>query len=263
MSLPADSLQKKFRPMLSKTLENAIAHRIGQEFPRLAGPLMRQLAAQVILKEVARHVRPREHVGHGQILWMAISKDDPPALGKRTADTDMIPVILDVSTPQDIKERLARRPFETIIEHKAVRLCQQAFAQGGLLSNCDLAEILGRDDTYISRALSAHEDRHQTMVPRRSTLHDVGSGLTHKRLICRKRYLEGKESEQIARETYHSIEAVDRYLKKYDQVRSCRLEGLTPENTAYILSCSVALVHEYLRIDDECAAKTKTERKND
>ena len=83
------------------------------------------------------------------------------------------------------------------------------------------------------------------------TLHDVGTGLTHKRIICRKRYLEGEESEQIARETYHSAEAVDRYLGQFDRVRHCRRQGMTPTETAYTLNGSPGLVHEYLHIDDE------------
>ena len=54
----------------------------------------------------------------------------------------------------------------------------------------------------------------------------------------------------VARETYNSLEAVDRYLGQYDRVRHCRLQGLTPEQTAHALGCSVRLVNEYLAIDD-------------
>ena len=54
----------------------------------------------------------------------------------------------------------------------------------------------------------------------------------------------------VARETYHSLEAVDRYLGQYDRVRHCRLQGLTPEQTAHTLACCLGLVREYLAIDD-------------
>ncbi len=93
------------------------------------------------------------------------------------------------------------------------------------------------------------------LVPRRATVHDVGSGLTHKRIICRKRYLEGKSSDEIARETYHSLEAVDRYLGTYDRVRHCHLEGLAPGAIAYTLNCSLSLVQEYLAINQELEAR--------
>jgi hypothetical protein len=54
----------------------------------------------------------------------------------------------------------------------------------------------------------------------------------------------------VARETYHSLEAVDRYLGQYDRVRHCRLQGLTPEQTAHALGCGLPLVAEYLAIND-------------
>jgi hypothetical protein len=61
----------------------------------------------------------------------------------------------------------------------------------------------------------------------------------------------GKPADVIARETYHSLEAVDRYLGQFDRVRHCRGEGMSPEKTAFTLNCSVALVNEYLAIDHE------------
>ncbi|HUU59092.1 MAG TPA: DUF1670 domain-containing protein, partial [Phycisphaerae bacterium] len=54
-----------------------------------------------------------------------------------------------------------------------------------------------------------------------------------------------------ARETYHSLEAVDRYLGQYDRVRHCRRQGLSPVETAHILDCSRSLVEAYLQIDRE------------
>ncbi len=97
--------------------------------------------------------------------------------------------------------------------------------------------------------LAQHERDTQKIVPRRATVHDVGTGLTHKAIICWKRYAEGKEPQQIAHETRHSLVAVDRYLGQYDRVRRCRKRGMNPRQTAHILNCSVALVEQYLRID--------------
>lgn len=55
----------------------------------------------------------------------------------------------------------------------------------------------------------------------------------------------------MARETYHSIEAVDRYLGRYDRVRHCKVQGMTPEEPAHTLDCGLSLVKEYLDIDQE------------
>ena len=190
-----DSRQKKFKPLLDKTLINSLSHCI--------------------------------------------------------AETDLVPVVLDLSTPEDIEAVLRRSPPRERLLRRVLRLCHQAYEQNGLLSNCDLSAMLHVSDSQIASVLAEHERKTGKVVPRRATVHDVGSGLTHKRIICRKRYRDGKRPEQIARETYHSLEAVDRYLGQYDRVRHCHRESMTPEQTAYTLDCSLSLVREYLEIDRE------------
>jgi len=244
-------IRKKYAPLQARTLKNVLAHRIQNEFPRIGGPRIRQLCAEMILEIINDHIRPTQHVTHGQILWMAVSVDDPPRRRQRIADTDLIPVVLDLSTNQDIEQRVGKQTHKKIMLGKSLRLCRQAYEQGALLSNCDLAELLNSRDPYIASLLVGYERETSTVVPRRATLHDVGTGLTHKRIICSKRYAEGKSSDQIARETYHSMEAVDRYLGQYDRVRHCKLQGMTPEETAHTLDCGCSLVQEYLDIDRE------------
>jgi Protein of unknown function (DUF1670) len=242
-----DFLRKKFSPLKEKGLQAALVHCLTTQFPKIGGPRIVDLCAEMLVQVLSQHLQPREHLHHGQVLWLAIAVEDR----QRIRDCQLVPVVLDLSTPEDIDLRLERKTTSQRLLVRALRLCQQAYEQGGLLSNCDLAELLNTHDAQIAHVLAAHERDTQQLVPRRATLHDVGTGLTHKRIICRKRFCEGKEADQVARETYHSLEAVDRYLGQYDRVRHCRLQGLTPEQTAHALNCTVRLVQEYLDIDRE------------
>lgn len=257
MGSRVDYIRKKFAPMQEKNLKNALAHRIRTEFPRIGGPRISMLCAEMILEVVNDHVRPISAVSHGQVLWMAVSIDDPPKRYRRIVDTHLVPVVLDLSVADDIDARIAREKPETRLLAKALRLCRQAYEQGGLLSNCDLAELLTANDKRIATILVEHEKKTKKIVPRRATLHDVGTGLTHKRIIIRKRFADGKPADVVARETYHSLEAVDRYLSQYDRVRCCRLEGMSPLETARVLDCGVSLVEEYLAIDRELDGSTE------
>jgi len=251
MGAKVDFLRKKYCPLKDKTLRNALSHRMGREFPRLGGPRMLGLCADLVLEVVSEHVKPRESLRHGQVMWMGISIDDPPSRGKRIANTDLVPLVLDLVTDDDVDTILKREPRGQKILRKALRLCHQAYEQGALLGNCDLAVLLNVGDSYVASLLCEHERATQNVVPRRATLHDMGSGMTHKRIIVKKRFAEGKDPDQVARETYHSLEAVDRYLGQYDRVRHCRLQGLSKEETAFTLDMSVSLVLEYLEIDHE------------
>ena len=189
---------------------------------------------------------------------MGVAVEQRPGWRRRIEEMQLLPLVLELLTPADIEAIVGRESAEQRLLRRCLRLCRQAHEQGGLLSNCDLAVLLGVNDAVIARLLAAYEREENCLVPRRATLHDVGTGLTHKRLICWKRYGQGKSSEQVARETYHSIEAVARSLGQFDRVRHCRRQGLSEQATAYVLSCSRALVGEYATIDAELGPSEPT-----
>lgn len=257
MNPKPDYLRKRYGPMRDKSLKNALSHRIARDFPRVGGERIRQFCAEAILEVVQQHLRPREHVRHGQVVWLAVSLNDPPARKKRLRDTELVPVILDLSTTDDIQAVLDRVKPQERLRRKALRLCEQAHAQGALLSNVDLSELLNRADAQIASVLAAHERQQQQLIPRRATLHDFGSGQTHKAIICRK-HVEGKTADQIARETHHSLQAVDRYLADFDRVRQCCQLGMSLEQIAFTLNHSQRLVQQYLDLDKELQPNQNT-----
>ena len=198
MNNQTDYLRKKFGPLKARSLKNAIANQITTEFPRIGGPRICSLCAELIMEVVEKHMRSRDHIRHGQALWAAIDINDPPKRYRRTADTKLVPVLLDLSTADDVQRRIDRVPASERLLHRARRLCEQAHAQGGLLSNCDIAEMLHVSSDYVGQILAQHERSTKTIIPRRATLHDVGSGITHKRIICWLRYACGKDPDEVA-----------------------------------------------------------------
>jgi hypothetical protein len=243
-------MKKLFGSQRCRSLQAAVAQRIGEQFPRIGGSRICELCAQMVIEVVHHHLRPRESLGHGQIVWAAISIDDPPSPRRPLKSARLTPVVLSVSTPEDVERRITRVARDEYLTERCVRMCVEAYEQGALLSNADLAEILTMDDSRVSWALSRYEKLTGKVVPRRATLHDVGTALTHKRIICLKRWQEGKSAEQVARETFHSLEAVDRYLGMFERVRCCRKYQMDAQQTAFALGCGERLVREYLEIDE-------------
>ena len=88
MNPKPDYLRKRYGPMREKSLKNAISYRIARDFPRVGGERIRQFCAEAILEVVYQHLRPREHVRHGQVVWLAISLNDPPAQSARRPKKD-------------------------------------------------------------------------------------------------------------------------------------------------------------------------------
>src|ERR1051326_8759055 len=116
-----DYIRKKFVPLREKTLQTAIAQLIAEQFPRIGGPRIQALCAAMVLERIAQLMRSRDQLTHGQILWLAVDRDDPPKHRQRIRDTRLVPVILDLSTSQDIDERIARRSATERQTAKAVR----------------------------------------------------------------------------------------------------------------------------------------------
>ena len=80
-----------------------------------------------------------------------------PGVARPIEDVDLVPVLVDISTAEDVHLRIGRLPASQRLLRKAIRLCEQAHKQGGLLSNCDLAELLGTCDSRIAHLLAEHE----------------------------------------------------------------------------------------------------------
>ncbi len=134
---------------MAKTLENALVHKIEKEFPRIGRFHICKLCANMILEVVNGHIRSKQTFRHGQILWTAVSIDDRTGRSQIIADTDLVPVLLDASTAQDIQSHLDGIHPNKIRLRKAVRIYHQTYEQGGLLTNYDLSEILNILDTLV------------------------------------------------------------------------------------------------------------------
>lgn len=249
-----DFVHKHLKPMKAKSLRGQLSRTIRQHFPHMGGPRITDLLADMILEVVERHLRPRDSLHHGQLLWLGYDIDDPPSRNKTSENVRLVPVVLDVWNDDDLESQLDRHPASERLLARCIRLHQQSYEQGALLSNVDLASMLGVSDKYVSALIAAHERKRKVVIPRRATLHDVGSGVTHKRIICWKRYADGKSPDVIARETHHSLTAVDRYLGMFDRVRCCNQQQMPAHEIARVLGCTERLVREYLEIDSMLAA---------
>lgn len=96
------------------------------------------------------------------------------------------------------------------------RLTRQAYDQGALLTQLDLAVLLGVCDAVVSQYVQEIQSEGH-LLPTRGNIHDLSGAITHKREIITL-YLQGYLTPDIALKTNHSKEAVDRYIKDYHRV---------------------------------------------
>jgi hypothetical protein len=248
MKKPSTPRVAAYGPSERKTFHSVLCHLLQTEFPGIFGPAVTHLFAERIDALYDECHPPRERFKPGQVLWLAVAVDDPPTRDKRIEDTRLVPVILDLVTFQDIEETIIPGDRGPIRSRKIIRLFEQAYAQGGVLSQPDVALLLHVSPSTISDAVLAHERRTGATVPRRGTIHDMGPSVTHKRIICYKRLVEKKPTSQVAQETYHSPDEVEYYVQCLRRIQLCHDSGMSAEETVQATGHTRALVAEYLTL---------------
>ena len=74
---------------------------------------------------------------------------------------------------------------------------------------------------------------------------------SHKSTICKKSAVDKKATPDIVRETFHSPEAVDRYLSDFDRVLFCLKKEMSVEDTSFATGLNGSLVVEYMDLVNE------------
>lgn len=164
-------------------------------------------------------------------------------------------------------DRLVREQGGVIAlrRHRFVRICEEAFQQGGLLTLEAIADLFNCAVRTLVADLAAVRAA-GTIPPLRSTVKDMGRAVTHRRLIV-ERWLAGEEYTAIARATYHSVPAVANYVEKFKRVATLHATDFAPDAIAVIARLSPSLVQAFLALvatatpvphrQEELAALTK------
>jgi hypothetical protein len=230
-----------------KTFRNLVCQLPHTEFPGIFGPTISRLFADRIDQLYERFHPPAGRLKAGQVLWTGVAIGDRPTQKKRIEDTELVPVVLDMVTAQDITETKAGRHMQ-VRRARIVGLFRQAYEQGAVLSQADVSLLTYLHCNAISAHVRKHEQETGESVPRRGTIHDPGRSVTHKAIICYKRPVEHKPTSQVAQETFHSPEAVERYVQCFRRIQLCRDSGMSIEDIARATGHSLPLVREYLEL---------------
>lgn len=185
------------------------------------------------------------HIHYGQLVWMAVPVDEFPQRGKTIAATRMKPVVLSFLTDADIDHIAHGFDSVALRKKRLVRWVDEAFDQGALLTQLDLAILLGVCDATISKYVNDIQNQGH-LLPTRGNIHDLSGAITHKGEIITL-YLEGYLTPEIAVKTNHSKEAVDRYIQDYHRVEMLWQHGITDlDQISQLTRLAKRVVHQYV-----------------
>ncbi len=253
--------EKKFRRINDKSLRQLLIHRFLNDYGYDKGEVTATAIVDDILKTVEDYfviTLPLEKLAtgdqlpderllsYGHLVWMAVPIEEHPERGKSIIKTRMKPIILTYLATEDIESFrngfTSRKPLRI---NRLVRWCHQAYDQGALLTQLDLAVLLNVCDAVVCDYVNEWQKTTGEILPTRGNIHDLSGAITHKKEIIT-RYLQGYLTPSIAAKTKHSKEAVDRYIRDYEIVKVVRKATADIDNISQITRLSRRVISQYL-----------------
>jgi len=242
--LPASHESKHYSSAHKRFLKPAIEIFLKTEFPKTFGPNVRSLIADKLIKIFQANNRDINSIKPGQVLWNAIHKDTRADSHKMK----LVPVILTLVNDEDISKLEKGLKVSEHKQNVVARLLKEAYSQGALLSMRDVSLLMGITYSYASCNRKKYEEKHNVNLPHPGNLQDMGSCITHKYQIIYKCVVEKKDPVITAKETNHSIMAVDRYLKDFHRVKTLLLDGKDENYIHLVTNLSLKLIAQYVNI---------------
>ena len=188
----------------------------------------------------------------GQIIFTAVSSNVPP--GVPVNEMDLVPAIITTYDSDDC----AVKDQKELLEKRIVRITNEALNQGALLTQADIAILLGESTKTISRHIAALEENRE-LVPTRGKWKDIGPGVSHKKKIL-ELYLKGYEYTEIERKTRHSGEAIMRYVKDFAKILLLTEDGFEDNELRLLTGLSEKTIQEYKELIETYSTEEYQER---
>jgi len=163
---------------------------------------------------------------------------------KPLKDANMVRVRLTLDGgDEDLAIRRTGGPV-ALRRHRTERMAHQAYQQGGLLTLEDLAYRLFNCGMRTLVRDMKHFREQSVVLPLRSTIKDMGRGISHRSLIIR-HWLAGKEYDHISKATHHSPAAVANYVSKFKRCIWLAGQGFDTHTISFLVGLSVKLTEHY------------------
>jgi hypothetical protein len=242
--IPTASSVKHYSSAHDRFLKPALVNFFAREFNGAFGPIVRENIADALMDLFNSLCPESSRLKPGQIVWNALDKGTRADSEKRRYK----PVILSLVTDDEVSMFEKGTSISTIRKNVMARMIREAFQQGAVLSTRDLSLLLVSCSSVLSHQRIDYEKEHHTVLPHTGVIHDMGTTLTHKRIIIYKHAVEKKDPSIVARETNHSQTAVDKYLKDYNRVKTLVNDNKDIDFIHHTTNMSKPLIKQYLQI---------------
>jgi len=251
--LPIPKAIKTYSSAHKRFLKPAIENFFKTEFAKSFGPSARSFIADELIKIFQANNRNINSIKPGQLLWNAVHKNTKS--GSR--NMKLVPIILTLVSDDDISKLEKGLKIPEHRQNVIARMLKEAYAQDALLSMRDVGILLTINESHATVNRKKYEGKHNVLLPHPGNLQDMGTCITHKYQIIYKCVVEKKDPVTAAKETNHTIMAVDRYLKDFNRVKTLYLDGKDEQYIHLVTKLSLYLIAQYVNIINQYVKELK------
>lgn len=251
--LPVPSSVKHYKSAHKRFLKPAIENFFEVEFPKSFGPSTRSLIADELIKIFDANNRDISTIKPGQVLWNAVHKNTRAD----SKNMKLVPVVLTLVDDNDISNLENGMKVSKHKQNVIARILREAYQQDALLSMRDVSLLLAMTDSNATVIRKTYEKRHNVDLPHPGNLQDMGTCITHKYQIIFKYVVEKKDPLIIAKETNHTINAVDNYLRNFNRVKTLYLDNKDEKYIHTVTNLSTSLINQYVSIVNQYVKERK------
>ena len=237
--------------MGKRSFKQALIHLLETEYKIIGSHKVIQMIAEDIENLAHEFFPSSSSVSPGILIWATTSASEKKvSYGRKAEDQATRIVNLPFLTVEDIKDKIRPHSREEEIHQeikRMVRIIKAAFKQGGLLSIAEVATIMNRGLLTVQRKIAQYQREKGDVLPLKGNILDQGSSPTHKGIVVQL-YERKIAPPDIARQTGHSLEAVDRYISDYERVKMLLEKGMSPREISHLIGRGLSTVKEYERI---------------
>jgi hypothetical protein len=241
--------QRRYMRMKGKSLKNILLDRFLNNYGYDKGIITAGAIVDDLLNIIENFYRYSDNsfIKNGQMVYHAVPIDEYPRKGKSIAQTKLKPVVLDIISDQDIEDMKIPLHHREIRIKKIERWTHQAYDQGALLSQLDLAMLLGVNEYTAGLYVREYYSLYGKKLPTRGNIQFLGGGQTHKKEIITL-YLNGYLVPTICQRTNHSKEAVERYIRDFEAIRMLDTKFDDMNSISLITRLSKRVVQQYIEL---------------
>jgi hypothetical protein len=244
------SRQATYGPQQHLTLKSRLFVLLRDELGLGRKPKIAQLLCDEIVKLVDACFVSEDQLRIGQVLVLA------PEVGQRNSFRNGIehlklrPVRLTLLLPEDIAALASGTPANQVRMTRIERMVKEAYNQGACLTNTQLGLLTGLSPSVVSKHVRDYNETHDDTLPLRGIVEDCSSATSHKTEVIQL-HLDGLTTTQIAQKTSHNPKSVERYVRRFNQVREFvhYLDRIPePAVVARVLGIGEKLARAYLEL---------------